>query len=237
MKFNYIYLLILFALPSFAAAGDWQREFSQLLDRYVKPGGVDYAAWHENAADLERLDGVAEGIAKGRPEGSRDARLAWYLNAYNALILDEILERYPYANTNPLRRKAFFSGKDLDVAGEKMSFDRLEHEIIRPEFKEPLIHFALNCASVSCPPLLDRAYTAERLDADLRRQALKFLDGSNPEGLRVKGRAVHITPLFQWFSEDFGDDPLAFINGVRDEPLPRDAKVKYLNWDWTLNES
>lgn len=219
------------------ASADWQSDFSELLSQYAKPSGVDYDAWAKNADDLAKLESVVDAIASANPSGSSDEKLAFYINAYNAWILHLFLQDHPKSNTNAIKRNAFFGRDLISVAGEKMSFNRLEHEIIRPTFNEPRVHFALNCASVSCPPLLDEVYSGDKLDAQLTAQTKAFVN-DNPLGVKVEGKTAKVSELFRWFSEDFDNgDIKGFINKYRDEPLGDNIKITYQNYDWNRNEA
>jgi len=216
---------------------NWQSDFSSLLAKYAKPSGVNYNGWAKNSGDLEKLQGVVNAIAGGEPTGSSDDKLAWYLNAYNAWILHLFLEDHPKSNTNALKRNAFFGKDNIVVAGEEMSLNRLEHEIIRPTFKEARVHFALNCAAASCPPLRSEAYTGAQLDQQLQEQADAFIN-DNPAGVQLDGKTAKVSEIFKWFSEDFDNgDIKGYINKFRDEKLGDKVKIGYLNYDWSRNEA
>jgi len=209
--------------------------YAELLDRYVTAEGVKYGAWHGNEADLKRLADVVDFYAGTRPPEEESAALAWHLNAYNAWILHNILAKYP--TEGPLSGDPlFFHGKRIVISGFKTSFDHLEQKIIRPEFKEPRIHFALNCASESCPPLLDRPYLAATLEADLDRQTRLFIN-ENPQGVRVEGAVVKLSKIFDWYAEDFGgkEGLIPYINQYRDSRVSPDRRVEFLPYSWALN--
>ena len=143
-----IWILAAFCLFSListrATAADWQSEYARLLKKYVTSGGVRYAEWKGNPADVQALRTVADGIA-GTPasSGKGAEQLAFHINAYNAWILHEALEKYPTKSVKDALF-TFFTSNRIVVAGEKMSFNRLEKDLIRPRFNEPRIHFALN---------------------------------------------------------------------------------------------
>jgi hypothetical protein len=120
--------------------GDWQKSYDSLLARYATPSGVKYAEWKANSDDMQRLKQVVDGIASAKPGGNRNEQLAFYLNAYNAWILHEALGKYPTKSVKDTLF-TFFTSKRIKVAGEQMSFQRLEKEIIIPKFSEPRIHF------------------------------------------------------------------------------------------------
>ena len=213
----------------------WQDEYARLLKKYVTPNGVQYAAWKANSEDVSAMNAVTDGFAAAPASTAKSKeQLAFYTNAYNAWILHEALAKYPTKSVkDPLF--IFFIGKRITVAGEKMSFSHLEKEIIRARFNEPRIHFALNCASRSCPPLRNEPYAAASLDLQLEGQAKEFVN--SPKGVTINKQGAALSKIFDWYKEDFGGEPgvIAFINQRRSSPLP--AKISYQEYDWNLNET
>ena len=125
------------------------------------------------------------------------------------------------------------------MAGERTSLNKLEKEVIIPTFREPRVHFALNCASRSCPPLRAEPYVADRLGAQLDEQATGYLNG-NPLGVKPEGGSkVALSKIFDWYAKDFapGGGAVAFVNRYRREKLPDGVKVTFQDYDWTLNEA
>lgn len=226
------------------AVADWEAVYSGLVQKYAGASGVEYRKWKENREDLDALKSVTAGIAREDISGkSRDEKLAFYLNAYNAWILHEMLEAYPVegpGDGSAIKRGYFFKSKRLTVAGKKMSFSGLENEIIRPTFKEPRIHFALNCASLSCPPLHDAAFDAATLDATLTRLTRAFVN-RNPRGFQLSpdGKTARVSKIFDWYGEDFKGEGgvLPYINRFRDEPAGTGLEVEFMEYDWRLNEA
>lgn len=209
--------------------------YAELLARYADPDGVRYAAWHSNQADMEKLRTVVDFYASTLPPTDRDTSLAWHLNAYNAWILHNILKKYP--TQGPLDGETlFFHGNRIIVSGKETSFDHLEQKIIRPTFDEPRIHFAINCASESCPPLNTKPFTAATLDADLDRLTRSFIN-ENPQGVVVGHDTVKLSKIFEWYGEDFGgkDRLITFINRYRGQSIPAEAEVEFLDYSWNLN--
>jgi hypothetical protein len=185
------------------------------------------------------VDGIGiEDVSKQ----SRDAQLAYYLNAYNAWILHKILESYPTNGPGGggfFGRTRFFRSKSIQVAGQTSSFHLLENDAIRPNFPEPRVHFALNCASKSCPPLHNRAFTAENLDSTLNQLAKDFIN-KNPLGIhRENSKAISISKIFDWYEADFekNGSVLSYINRFRDTPFAQDTKIRHQAYQWTLNEA
>ena len=236
MKIIPIALAALTALST--ASASWEETYDALLQKYVQGAGVDYAGWHKNGADRKALTGITGAIAAENLSGkSKDEKLAFYINAYNANILDKILDEYPTDGPGGggyFGRNKFFKKLDFQVAGKTTNFSALENEIIRPTFNEPRIHFAINCASDSCPKLHDRAFTAENLDGLLTELTKHFVN-DDPDGVTVKGGTAYISKIFDWYAEDFkaAGGAKSYINQYRDTPITGD--VKFQSYKWTLN--
>ena len=235
--------VVLFFFVGHASAAEksegWTQSYGTLLAKYVSPAGVKYAAWKGNAADLETLQSVVDAIAKenvaslGKPE-----QLAFYLNAYNAWILHEALRKYPTKSVKDLAF-TFFTGKRIKVAGEEMSFQTLEKDTIRSKFSEPRVHFALNCASRSCPALNPEPFRADKLEAQFEKLAKAYVESD--KGVRVSAdeKSVELSKIFDWYKDDFKSvgGTVEFINKHRAKPLPGGVKVNFQDYDWALNEA
>ena len=233
-------LLLVFALAPVVRADAWTEDYTRLLSKYVTPGGVKYAAWHDDADDRATLGKVVAAIAKEKPEGGKDEKLAFYFNAYNANILNQVLENYPIKSVRDIAvLYGVFTQQRIMVSGEKMSFNHLEKDIIHG-FNEPRMHFALNCASEGCPPLRPKAYTGDGLGAELDQQTTAFLN-TNPHGVKATddGKKAEVSKIFDWNSGDFqtAGGVEGFINKYRKLPLAPEAKISYMSYDWSLNEA
>jgi hypothetical protein len=240
-------LLILPALsqPSSATTADsgWQESYDKLLRKYVTTEGVRYRDWHADTADLKALRSIVDAIARAdlSKTDSRN-RLAFYLDAYNAWILHNILEDYPTKGPGGggiIGRSAFFKWKSIRVAGAQLSFEKLENQIIRRQFDEPRIHFALNCASISCPPLHNRAFSCSDLDQILEDLTSAFIN-TNPLGIQEKGTGkIFVSKIFDWYEDDFlgRGSVLEFINAYRQIPFAKQTRIGYMDYLWTLNEA
>ena len=218
---------------------DWQSSYDSLLQKYVKPEGIPYKTWQANRADRTALKKVVNGVASQNLKGmNKDQKLAFYLNAYNAWILHTVIENYPVKSIKDIRFLVF-RRNSIKVAGKVTSFHKLENDIIRKQFKEPRIHFALNCASASCPPLHHRAFTAEELEVLLQKLAKSF--ATTPIGHWSRGGLmdVHVSKIFDWYENDFKEDAgsiLGYLAKVRGEPYPKGAQLSFQEYDWSLNE-
>ncbi len=222
------------------ADADWRATYGTLLGRYVKASGVEYDKWHAEAADVAALEGVVSGIAsEDAAKLDRDAKLAFYINAYNAWMLEQVLQAYPVGSVTEIAPLwGVFTNKRIVVAGEKMSLNHLEKKIILKEFEDPRVHFAINCASRSCPPLLDEPYVASRLDAQLDAVVTEGVS-NNPLTLRVDGKTVQVFEVFKWYAADFekAGGTKAFVDTYRDTPLPEGAAIEFMDYDWSLNQA
>lgn len=221
-----------------AQTSAWVADYNRLLGRYSTAGGVKYATWKGNAADMQALQGIVDAIGQENISslGPKE-QLAFYVNAYNAWILHEALEKYP---TNSVKDAlfTFFTSKRIKVAGQQTSFNSLEKETIRGKFGDPNIHFALNCASRSCPPLNPEAFQGSKLDAQFERLARTFVNSDRGVKLSGDGKAAELSQIFEWYKDDFKDGgPVEFINKRRSSPLPKDVKISYQKYDWSLNEA
>ena len=227
------------ATDSVAQSSDSVAEYGRLLGKYATGNGVRYAAWKSNPADVQALQRVVDAIATQNVSSlGQKEQLAFYLNAYNAWIIHEVLEKYPTKSIKDALF-TFFTGKRIKVAGEEMSFNRLEKDIIIPRFKEPRIHAALNCASQSCPPLLNEPFRADKLDAQLERLAKGFVNSERGVRVSSDNSSAQVSKIFDWYKDDFaaGGGAVGFINKRRSKPLPDGIKISYQDYDWALNDA
>lgn len=164
---------------------------------------------------------------------SKDDQLAFWINAYNFYTIELIASNYPVKSIKDLG--SFFNSvwdkHKFEVEGKQYSLNNIEHSIIRPVFKEPRTHFALVCASISCPDLLNEAYKGEILDKQLDQQTKKFLN-NDTKGVIVKSGMVKVSKLFRWYKQDFYDkNPLVFIQDYKNINYIHG----YLPYNWNLN--
>ena len=210
-----------------------------LLKRYVDADGR--VAYRDlQAHDRPAFERYLATLAQAQVEGMTEAEeKAFWINAYNAAIVNGVLQGYTAENV--FARKRFFSWYTLPVAGRDRSPDEIEHQILRQKFHDPRIHFALVCASTSCPKLRQEAYVAERLDQQLTDAARAFIN--DPARNRLDPQQLALSRIFQWFAEDFvrsaGSVPgfvQRFVNDDKKEILEtRKADLHYLQYNWTLN--
>ena len=231
--------LLLLLLPSgrsgFSESVDihQHRVWDQLLKEYVTPTGkVDYSGLKQDS----RLDLYLDQLAQNPVSDawSRSQKLAYWINAYNAFTVKLITEHYPVASIRDIQRP--WAKKFVELGEQKYSLNQIEHDIIRPLFQEPRIHFALVCAAISCPKLLNTSYQPELLDQQLDHQTRYFLNKSGKN--KLAQNQVSISQLFNWYGRDFKEKEsiIAFLNRYSETAIDPKAKIEFLPYDWSLND-
>ncbi|SNS52308.1 Protein of unknown function, DUF547 [Ekhidna lutea] len=228
----------------FAQRGVSHKSYDELLQKYVdEEGMVDYKGLK---ADRSKLKSYLSILENNPPQKSwtRDQKLAYWINAYNAFTLELILEHYPVASIKDIGstiKIPFVSTawdiKFINIGDEEYDLNNLEHGIIRKEFDEPRIHFALVCAAVSCPKLQNRAYTPEQLDSQLTKAAKEFLANPAKNEFKNSNQAT-LSKLFNWYGGDFNNNGtlIEYINQYSSTKLSKDADIEWKDYDWALNE-
>lgn len=222
--------------------------WSALLATYVQPGPdgvnrVDYGAWKASDDDRARLQAYLEGFARLDFDAlTRDAAFAAWVNLYNALTVEHILSRYPL---DSIRDGYLFGGPWKEVTimagGRRVSLDGIEHDILREQWDEPRVHYAVNCASIGCPNLKRTAWVAGTLDADLDAAAEAYIN--HPRGVRRVSDGVRVSRIYKWFREDFGGSEagvIAHLAAFADPDLAAHLQahpdIRGHAYDWALND-
>jgi hypothetical protein len=254
-------LATLFPLVAVAFDHD-HRAWNELLARHVvvidggKASQVAYAGFARDRAALKAyLESLSAVTGQEYSGWSREQKLAFLINAYNAFTVQKILTRYP--DLKSIRDFGLFVGnpwKDrfFRLLGKPMHLDNIEHDTIRApgDFDEPRIHFAVNCASIGCPMLREEAYVAPRLDAQIEEQTQRFL--SDRSRNRFEAGKLKLSSIFDWYGKDFArgwkgytalDQFLAqYADRLADAPPQRQAirdgktALEFLEYDWSLND-
>lgn len=226
--------------------------YNRLLRKYVRNGKVHYNGFRKERQQLDRyLCRLAHTKVKAI-KGWR-ARFAYWINAYNAVTIRAVLDRLPKSraaqkNFSVAAKKwNFWKGFAYKVGGRWLTLDQMEHSILRPKYKDPRLHFAIVCASIGCPSLINRAYTGKNLYAMMNRGTRRYL-ASPQRGLRVNQakKVVHLSKLFNWFQADFARKPyghrLLFVAKFAPKKHRaflrkhhKDVTVKWLPYNWKLN--
>jgi hypothetical protein len=241
-----IFILGLSILPNLAPSG-WSKAavdnslYGELLSKYVNKGVVDYQGFKNEEALLDRYLVALENIEVNKL--SRDEQFAFYVNAYNAWTIKVILGGYPGIKSIKDLGNIFKSpwAKEIvRIDGKVLTLDDIEHEILRAQFKDPRVHFAVNCASKSCPPLISEPYEGSTLDRQLDDATRAFIN--DPKSNYLKGNKLYVSRIFKWFSEDFNDDIVGFFLKYAEGDFKKELeaqkdrlKIVYLSYDWSLN--
>jgi len=195
--------LALLQIGTADAAFDHQyKAFGSVLDAAVSHGKVDYNAVKQHQPELDAHLNTVANLSAGEFETfSRAQQLAFYINAYNGRILHEVASHYPIKSVMDIQ--GVFKKNTFTVAGRLLTLDRLENEVLRPTFHEPRIHFAINCAARSCPPLQGKPFTANQLDQQLEQAARGFMTDPKQNRYDPTSNTVQISKLLEWFGGDF----------------------------------
>jgi hypothetical protein len=247
-----VFVALILAAPSepFAASanpdsvGPDYSLFSQVLRDHVKNGAVNYKALKTD----KRLADFVEILKKTDPNKiSAKNRLAFWINAYNAFVLKVVVDQYPIKSIMSKTAYAFgksnFQKKLVTVNGVQYSLNDVENDIIRP-MGDPRIHFAINCAAKSCPPLRSEAFEPGRLDEQLEEQTRQFINKPEKNSFDFAKKEAMVSKIFDWFEEDFkkyDKGVLAFISRYLPAEQGRQIlastfKIKHHEYDWDLNE-
>ncbi len=216
------------------------RLLGQVLASHVKDGVVDYPGIQVDSrlpaylAQLDRVD--ANGFA------TRNERLAFWINAYNAFAIKGILDHY--SPVSYVGRYRYFIGRDYRVGGATINLYDLERQVLIKQFQEPLIHFAIVCASTSCPKLQTWVYEPDQLEHQLDRVARNFINDPMRNRFDRAQKVASLSMIFKWFDDDFAraaGSVLAYITRYVNDPelvqdlMRSDYRIEYLDYDWTLN--
>ena len=216
----------------------------QLLQKYVdEQGMVNYQGLKGERSKLKSYLGSLESNSPAS-SWSKNEQLAYWINAYNAYTLDLVLEHYPVKSIKDIGSKIQipfvntpWDIKFINIGGEKYNLNHIEHGIIRKQFDEPRIHFALVCAAVSCPKLQNRAFFPDQLEAQLTSATKEFLADSEKNEFKSAKKAK-LSKIFNWYGGDFNNDGtlIEYLNKYAPIQLSKDADIDWMNYNWTLNE-
>jgi thiol-disulfide isomerase/thioredoxin len=242
--------------------------YQGLLSKYVSAAGsVDYARWHATPVDVQALDAHLARLTASSPDSHPDrfttpaSKLSYWLNLYNALVIREVLRHWPVESVNDIQPsalsfvkqgKGFFYDTLFVVGGKELNLLDVENEIIRARFHDARIHFALNCASASCPVLERGVFVDGELDSQLDKAARAFINDRNNVRVDASNQTLALSKIFEWYAEDFiahargkserEDAGLVdFLMLFADAPLTkaldgaRGYELSYLEYDWGIN--
>ncbi len=246
----YILSFFLFGLICQAEVGEQMdstgisnKIWDELLQKHVGDmGDVNYKGFVQAKDSLEDYLNILSSNPVN-DSWSREAALAYWINAYNAFTVKLIVDNYPVESIRDLNPtfyipmvRTVWHRKFFKIGGKEMNLDTIEHEILRKKFNEPRIHFAIVCASKSCPVLLNESFEEDKIYEQLDRQTKAFLADKSRNIIRED--EVEISKIFSWFSGDFTKDGslIDFLNLYSPIEISEDASIRYVDYDWSLNE-
>lgn len=254
-------LTLIPALANAEASGECSGDFDHshgswnaLVKQHVSGKSVNYGALRSSGRQkLTSYLSTLEGVCRSQYDGwNQNQKLAFWLNAYNAYTVSLILDNYPTPSIMKIggqgaafKRRFVPLGhlRSKGAKNSKISLNDVENAIIRKQFREPRIHFALNCASKSCPPLRAEAYSAASLPRQLEAQTRAFIRDTSVNRYDTKTHTLFLSRIFEWYGEDFrrGKSTVesfvgTYLGGAATDAITaRPPRVKYLEYDWSLN--
>jgi hypothetical protein len=242
MKKAFVLISCLFvAVVTFSQKSPSHQQWDKLLRKHVNASGmVSYKGFQKDKAEL---DVYLKTLSDNAPQSSwsADEQKAYWINAYNAFTVALILKHYPVKSIKDIGGKIYkvntpWDIKFVNIGGKKYDLNNIEHGILRKKFDDPRIHFALVCASISCPRLRNEAYTAGQLNAQLEDAGKDFLNDKSKN--RISANKADLSKYFSWYKGDFTKNgSLAdYINKYSVTKVNTNTKIGSLDYNWSLNE-
>ena len=240
-KISLLLCLLLSGIFLLAQKAPSHQQWDKLLKKYVTTDGrVNYKSLQKDKASL---DDYLKTLSNNAPQSSwsENEKKAYWINAYNAFTISLVLQHYPVKSIKDIGGSIYkintaWDIKFITIGGKKYDLNNIEHRILRKEFDDPRIHFAIVCASMSCPLLRNEAYTATELNVQLESAGKAFLNDKTKNSITA-GKA-QLSKYFSWYKGDFTKKGtlIEFINKYSQIKLNENAKIDYLDYNWSLNE-
>ena len=216
--------------------------WTKILQAHVSDNGlVDYQGLKRDSVNFQQYLSL---LSQHHPNNNwtQNQQLAYWINAYNAFTIRLILDYYPIKSIKHIKKfelpfvNSIWNKKFIIIESQVYSLNDIEHNILRKQFNEPRIHFAINCASISCPNLSKEAFESNHIDSQLNKAAIRFIN--DPTKNRISGETIYLSKIFKWFRGDFTRKTgfIKFINLYLKKPVSNDISIKYLKYNWFLNE-
>lgn len=246
----YIYILPLILIISLAISnqaytqsqGQSNESLDKVLKSYVKEGSVNYSGIQSNPKDLKiYLDQTSIVSKETFDSWNKNDQLAFLINIYNAHTLYLVAQNYPVKSIKDIAVNTGGPWKQpiVELFGDKISLDELEHEVIRKNYPDPRVHFVLVCAALGCPELIDTPYEAQILEQQLEQQTKVFLLDNEKNSIDTHQKVLKLSPIFNWFKEDFileSGTVIEFVNPYFGNQANSEYKIEYTNYDWSIND-
>lgn len=229
----YCFIFCFFLVLTIQAQKNDYSLWNNFLKKYVSnEGQVDYK---NIKAYPEHLEMVLQNLTKTIPDDnwSKNEKLALWINAYNAFTIKLIIDNYPLKSIKDIQKP--WDKEFIKIGSNNMSLNYIEHDILR-KMDEPRIHFAIVCASVSCPQLQNEAFVAEKIESQLSKVTSDFLSDTSKNFINPNN--LELSKIFQWFSKDFKQNGslIRFLNKYSDIEISEHAKIKFKDYNWDLND-
>lgn len=218
--------------------------FTNLLKVYVdSDGNVHYKGFQKDSLALQQYLNL---LTQNPPDANRwtkEEQLAYWINLYNAFTIKLVIDHYPIKSIKDIGSviqipfvNSPWDIRLIEIDNKKFDLNNIEHDILRKKFNEPRIHFAINCASFSCPKLRYEAFTADRLEKQLQEQTQIFIN--DPERNKISQDNAEVSKIFDWFTSDFTKNGslIEFLNKYAQSAINENAKISFMEYDWSLNE-
>lgn len=229
------------ALCAFSQKAPSHQQWDKLVKKYVNPSGM--VNYKDLQKDKGELDAYLKTLSGNAPQNSwsENEQKAYWINAYNAFTVSLILQHYPVKSIKDIAGKIYkintpWDIKFINIGGKKYDLNNIEHSILRKKFNDPRIHFAIVCASMSCPRLRNEAYTAAQIDAQLDDAGKGFLNDKSKN--RISAANAELSKYFSWYKSDFTKNGslVDFINKYSLTKINANTKIGSLDYNWSLNE-
>lgn len=252
MKTKILFITVLFFFTSCNATPDFKSTgtkpvshdgWNNLLKKYVSDNGkVNYKGFIKDSTELNKYLKLLSDNPPDENTWNQNEQKAYWINAYNAFTVELIIRHYPLKSIKDIVKinipfvNSPWDIKFIQIGNQKMDLNNIEHGHLRKIFQDPRIHFSIVCASKSCPKLRSEAYSADKLDKQLDDQAKAFL--SDKTRNIVTANELKLSKILDWYSMDFpkGEKFIVFLNKYSPVQVNKDAKINYLDYDWSLNE-
>lgn len=251
----FLSLVFLFCTMSFAS-NPFDHHYTQwgnLIEQYVHGGKVNYRGIINN--ELPNFRSMVAGLEKVSEseyaKWKNEQKMSFWINAYNIGAVELVLGHYPLKRSLGLQAFRYpansiqqipdvWNQEILMILGKKVSLNYIENEILRKEFQDPRVHFSIVCASLGCPALRDEPYVFDRLDSQLNDAVVKFIQDHRKASYDAGNNTLYVSPVFKWFKKDFekAGGVVAFVKRYMpsEARLSDDARIQWLDYDWSLNE-
>lgn len=237
-KFTSTIIILLLAIVSIAGVGEPKFDHSpwdRLLKKHVSDNGnVNYEGFKRDIVELDSYLSLLS-ATKPKSDWSRNDAMAYWINAYNAFTVKLMLNNYPLKSIMSINGGKAWDLQFIKIQGESYSLNNIEHDILRNKYPDPRIHFAVNCASVSCPKLFNSAFFAEGLNEKLEKAAREFINNSSKNVLSAN--KAQVSKLFDWYKGDFTKEGTVadYINKYSTTKLTT-PKITYKEYNWSINK-